>query len=208
MECPKNRKRIQHRKHLKRNKTDDEGDETIAIFKFKKKEELQAEDKPLSRPINPAGRKRMFENDRQYQLRTAEEVAYRNSLDQARMQQRQRQLQQAQQRGQLRAKARYGDKKAKQKLEKLQPKPLLSPTPQKKGSKAKPIKLYSSKDMVTTKNLNTPPKKPSTPPPKKYVIQNGVAYPIAKPKPKKKKTKEGDFNWKDFGMPSWKDLMK
>jgi len=160
--------------------------------------------------MNPAGRKRILENDRQYQLRTAEEVAYRNNLDQARMQQQQRQLAQAQQRGRLRAQAKYGDKTAKKKLEAQRPPPLFS-QPKKTGNKkTKPVQLYTGKDMLKAKNLSltASSKKVNKPTPKKYVIQNGVAYPVAKPKTKKKKTKEGDFNWKDFGMPSWKDLMK
>jgi len=150
----------------------------------------------------------MFESDKRYQLRTAEEIAYKNSLDKARMQQQQRQLQQAQQRGQLRAQARYGDTKAQKKLQQLKPQPIFASPPQKK-TKAKPMQLYSSKDMIKTTQLTNPPKKPATKQtPKRYVIQNGMAYPIAQPKPKKKNKKEGDFNWKDFGMPSWKDLMK
>ena len=50
-----------------------------------------------------------------------------------------------------------------------------------------------------------PSKKPSG---QKYIIRNNIAYPIAQKKKKNKKKKEGDFNWKDFGMPSWKDMMK
>ena len=183
----------------------------------------------------------MFESDKRYQLRTAEEIAYKNTVGQAHMQQQQRQLQQAQQRGQLRAQARYGYKAAKAKLQDMKPPGILSSQPQVnhtrvwvkghytrgkngqpkwveghyqyKKTKAKPMQLYNSKDMISTTNLNTSSKKKTgqqlnTKTPKRYVIQNGMAYPIAQPKPKKKNKKEGDFNWKDFGMPSWKDLMK
>ena len=53
-------------------------------------------------------------------------------------------------------------------------------------------------------------KKPGKPVGKQqYIIKGGVAYPVAdRQHKKKKKKKEGDFNMKDFGMPSWKDLMK
>ena len=45
----------------------------------------------------------------------------------------------------------------------------------------------------------------------KYVIRDGVAYPVASQKKKKGKKRskdEMDFNMKDFGMPDWKDIMK
>lgn len=57
--------------------------------------------------------------------------------------------------------------------------------------------------------LTTPRKTTKKKGSKNYVIRKGVAYPIAqKKKTQKKKKKEGDFNWNDSGMLSWKDLMK
>jgi len=81
------------------------------------------------------------------------------------------------------------------------------------GSAVQTSKNTSKATMIKSSdlklNLNTPSKKSSgLNSHKKYVIQNGVAYPIATSKKRSKKKKEGDFNWDDFGMPSWKDLMK
>ena len=43
----------------------------------------------------------------------------------------------------------------------------------------------------------------------KFVIKDGVAYPVhQKKRSQKKKKSSSGFNWDDCGMPSWEELMK